>query len=112
MTRTSLIATTAITALFTVGCGMSTPTSPSVATSAAPSALTSSSASVSSFTTAQVSCTIDMGDTDRPLPALHELAAWINASLAESSLSCGQVRSLAAKLQQEVAALDQSAQNF
>ena len=33
-------------------------------------------------------------------------------ALSTSSLSCGQVRSLAAKLQQEVAALDQEPQNF
>jgi hypothetical protein len=107
-----LLATAAATALFSVACGMSTPTSPSVSTSAASNALASSSGSVSSLAPAQVSCTIDIGDTNRPLPALHELADWINASLASSSLSCGQVRSLAAKLQQEVAALDQPEQNF
>jgi hypothetical protein len=59
-----------------------------------------------------VACTIDIGATTRPLPALHVLANWINRSLSASSLACGQVRSLAAKLQQEVAALDQESQNF
>ena len=111
MIRTRLIATAAIGALVSIGCGMSTPTSPSVATSAAPVAL-ASTGPASSLTTAQVSCTVDIGETNRPLPALHELAAWINLSLASSSLTCGEVRSLAAKLQQVVAALDQSDQNF
>lgn len=59
-----------------------------------------------------MSCTVDIGATTRPLPALHVLANWINASLSASSVSCGQVRSLAAKLQREVAALDQEPQNF
>jgi hypothetical protein len=59
-----------------------------------------------------VSCTIDIGATTRPLPALHVLANWINASLSASSLACGQVRSLASKLQQEVAALDQEPQKL
>lgn len=108
-TRRVLIA--AITALSGIGCGMSTPTSPSMATSAAPTAL-ASTGSASPLTTATVSCTIDIGETDRPLPALHELAAWINASLASSTLTCGQVNSLATKLQREVAALDQQEQNF
>src|SRR5262249_5624482 len=57
------------------------------------------------------SCTIDIGTTHRPLPALHELANWINASLSASSLTCGQVRSLAAKLQQEVDKLDHQPQD-
>jgi hypothetical protein len=58
-----------------------------------------------------VSCTIGIVTTTRPLPALHELANWINSSLSASSLTCGQVRSLAAKLQEEVAKLDQQPQN-
>jgi hypothetical protein len=92
---------------------MSAPTAPTQSTTVFASQLPSTEASTgSSFTVAAVSCTVDIGDTNRPLPALHELAAWINASLATSSLSCGQVRSLAAKLQQEVAALDQETQNF
>ena len=107
MTRTGwfLIAT----ALSSVACGTSTPTAPSL--NAPPYALADSSAAGTLSTTA-VSCTIDIGATTRPLPALHVLANWINASLSTSSLACGQVRSLAAKLQQEVAALDQESQNF
>ena len=63
-------------------------------------------------TKAAASCAIEIGATTRPLPALHELANWINSSFSASSLTCGQVRSLAAKLQQEVAQLDQQPQNF
>ena len=112
MIRTERIVISALTALLSIGCGMSSPTSPTVATSATPNAFASSSESATSLALAKVSCTIDIGDTNRPLPALHELAAWINASLDSSTLTCGEVRSLAAKLQQEVAALDQPEQNF
>ena len=70
------------------------------------------SSAQATLSTTAVSCTVDIGATTRPLPALHVLANWINASLSASSLSCGQVRSLATKLQQEVAALDQESQNF
>jgi hypothetical protein len=59
-------------------------------------------------------CTVDFGSTERPLPALHELAAWLNASVAaaSSSVTCGQVRSLDAKLETTVSALDENPQNF
>jgi hypothetical protein len=103
-------------ALPLIACGASAPTAPSLnaATSAAPFAsdTLSTAETTPTLSTAAVSCTVDIGTTTRPLPALHVLANWINASLATSSLSCGQVRSLAAKLEHEVAALDQDPQNF
>jgi hypothetical protein len=103
----------AATALSTIGCGMSAPTAPSPSESGGTSLFDSvASSAPGTFSTAAVSCTVDIGATTRPLPALHILANWINASLSQSSLACGQVRSLAAKLQQEVAALDQQSQNF
>ena len=110
----------AIIALSGIACGMSTPTAPSLNTSASRSTLAADVLTVPSdalsapttLSTTAVSCTVDIGTTTRPLPALHVLANWINASLSASSLSCGQVRSLAAKLQHEVAALDQEPQNF
>jgi hypothetical protein len=111
MTRTRLFAITIATALSAIGCGMSAPTAPSSAVSTSLFGSPDSSAP-GTFSTAAVSCTVDIGATTRPLPALHVLANWINASLSASSLSCGQVRSLASKLQQEVAALDQEPQNF
>lgn len=112
MSRTRLFVI-AIVALWSIGCGNSTPTAPSLTTSASASALAAGGLSATAtLSTMAVSCTVDIGETTRPLPALHVLANWINASLSESSLACGQVRSLAAKLQQEVAALDQEPQNF
>ena len=107
----SLVLTVAVS-LAAAACGSSTPTAPSLSTTTTASGLTSDSSTSPTLSTNAVSCTIDIGDTSRPLPALHVLAAWINASLSSSSLSCGQVRSLAAKLQQEVAALDQEPQKL
>jgi len=112
MNRTGIFVI-AIVALLSIGCGNSTPTAPSLSTSATASTLAADAPSAAAtLSTMAVSCTIDIGATTRPLPALHALANWINASLSQSSLACGQVRSLAAKLQQEVTALDQESQNF
>jgi len=112
MNRTGIFVI-AIVALLSIGCGNSTPTAPSLSTSATASTLAADAPyAAATLSTMAVSCTIDIGATTRPLPALHVLANWINASLSQSSLACGQVRSLAAKLQQEVTALDQESQNF
>lgn len=113
MSRTGLFVIAATVALWSIGCGNSTPTAPSLSTAASASTFaTDAPSATASLSTMAVDCTIDIGATTRPLPALHVLANWINASLSESNLACGQVRSLAAKLQQEVAALDQQSQNF
>lgn len=113
MSRTGLFVIAATAALWSSGCGNSTPAAPSLSPSASASALAAGGPSATAtLSTTAVSCTVDIGETTRPLPALHVLANWINASLSDSSLACGQVRSLAAKLQQEVAALDQEPQNF
>ena len=102
----------AATMLSSIACS-TTPTAPSQNPTVNRSTPTSDAGvSVGSVTMTAVSCTIDIGTTTRPLPALHVLTNWINASLSASSLTCGQVRSLAAKLQQEVAKLDQQPQNF
>src|ERR1043166_7129663 len=94
---------------WTSACSMSSPTAPSLSTTVGTSGFASDAATASGrLSTSAVTCTIDIGTTTRPLPALHVLANWINASISTSSLACGQVRSLAAKLQQEVAALDRS----
>jgi hypothetical protein len=98
--------------VFSVACGMSAPTAPTMTTTVAGAGLTSTAPSSAGFSVAAVSCTVDIGSTTRPLPALHLLANWINLSLSSSTLTCGEVRSLAAKLQQIVAALDQESQNF
>jgi hypothetical protein len=113
MTRTRRFAIATAIALSSSACSSSMPTAPSLGTAATgTSTLASEALSAPTFSTTAVSCTVDIGATTRPLPALHVLAAWINASLASSSLACGQVRSLDAKLQNEVKALDQDPQNF
>jgi hypothetical protein len=113
MTSTGRFIITIATALSMIGCGMSAPTAPSPSKAVSTTLFESlDSSAAGTLSTAAVSCTVDIGATTRPLPALHVLANWINASLSASSLACGQVRSLAAKLQQEVAALDQDPQNF
>jgi hypothetical protein len=111
MTRFGWIGIVTATVLSNIACS-TTPTAPSQS----PAVTRSTSASVvgpaaGTLTTVAGSCTIDIGTTTRPLPALHELANWINASLSASSLTCGQVNSLAAKLQQEVAKLDHPPQD-
>ncbi len=112
MTRFGWIGIAAATMLSSIACS-TTPTTPSQIPMVSRSTpLSDVGAAVGGLAATAVSCTIDIGTTTRPLPALHELAAWINSSLSESSLTCGQVRSLAAKLQQEVAQLDQQPQNF
>ena len=109
-TRTLLLATAAA---IVSACSMSTPTAPSLSTTVSTSAFASDAATAAgTLSTSAVSCTIDIGTTTRPLPALHVLANWINASLSTSTLACGQVRSLGTKLQQEVAALDQEPQHL
>ena len=113
MTRSGWIVIAAVTMLSNIACS-TTPTAPSQNPAISRSTPASDAVvAVGAVTmTAAGSCTIDIGTTTRPLPALHELANWINSSLSASSLTCGQVRSLAAKLQQEVAQLDQQPQNF
>ena len=112
MTRIRSIGIAMVAMLLCVACSAPLPTAPTRTTALA-SASPSSTASASvALSIAQVDCTVDIGETNRPLPALHVLAGWINASLAASSLTCGQVRSPAAQLQQIVAALDQESQNF
>jgi hypothetical protein len=87
------------------------PTAPNISPAA-----TSSVAGSSAFGALKAgdACTVDFGSTQRPLPALHELEAWLNMSFAaaSSTLTCGQVRSLDAKLETTVKALDQNPQNF
>ena len=103
----------AAAALFSAACGASNPIAPSALGGVDTAASVSASGSAVAGTLAsQVNCTIEIGETVRPLPAVHILAAWITASASSSSLTCGQIRSLGAKVQQLVPALDQPTQNF
>jgi len=100
--RTRWIAATGIAMLFAVACDRTEPT--------APSALTATP----SLSKIGASCAIDIGTTESPLPALHELEAWINASIdaSGSSVNCGQTRSLDAKMETIAKSLDQTPRNF
>ena len=60
------------------------------------------------------SCTVDIGTTVHLLPSLHELEAWLNGSIEApgSSLNCGRIRSLDAKMEALTKALDRTPPNF
>jgi hypothetical protein len=64
-------------------------------------------------TPATVSCTVDIGSTQHSLPLIHLIQAWLNISIhnAASSLNCGQVESLNAKLNVVAEKVDQDAPN-
>jgi len=72
------------------------------------------SQSFARVTAAAASCKVDIGATVHPLPALHLLQAWLNISIqnAASSLNCGQVQSLQAKMSVVAEKLDQDPPNF
>ena|SRR5690349_22130687 len=99
-TRTFVIG--GLAALVTMGCDRAQPTAPSV--SAPQLALSKSGAS----------CTIDIGATVNPLPALHILGDLLEAAATTggSSVDCGQIRSLDAKMEGIAKALDQTPPNF
>ena len=94
-------------------------------TGAAPTAPTSSATTFSSIpstfsaetqarvTPAPVSCTVDIGSTVHSLPLIHLIQAWLNISIhnAASSLNCGQVESLSAKLHVVAEKVDQDPPN-
>jgi len=103
MIRTRSIATAALTVFFTAACERAEPTAPL--------------ASQAALSMAKVgeSCSIDIGETqNRPLPALHELEGWLDDAVdaAASTVNCGQIRSLDAKMEALAKALDQNPPNF
>lgn|SRR5262245_34245214 len=112
MTETRFIVLAGIAALFATACdkpSQPSPTAPSVSVEK-PAAATAAAR----VGEASVSCTVDIGPTAHPLPALHLLVAWLNISIqnSASSLNCGQVRSLDAKLENVTEKLDQNPPNF
>jgi hypothetical protein len=62
---------------------------------------------------ATLGCTVDVGSTVHSLPLIHLIQAWLNISInnAASSLNCGQVESLNAKLNVVAEKVDQDAPN-
>jgi len=108
MIRPKWIVMTGLAAALASGCDKAAP-----AGQMSPTAPDGSAASAS-VTPSAVSCTVNVGTTVNPLPALHLLQAWLNISIqnAGSSLNCGQVRSLDAKLETVTGKLDETPPNF
>lgn len=105
MTETRFIVLAGVATLFVTAC----------ASQPSPTAPTTSGAKPSATSTqASVSCTVDVGPTTHPLPALHLLQNWLNISIHNngSSLNCGQVNSLDAKLEVVATKLDQDPPAF
>ena len=96
MSRTRLIALSGALGLLTAACNGREPTAPE--------------ASLATVSLAKVgaSCAVDVGPTERPLFALHELETWLNDAIdaSGSTVNCGQVRSLDAKLEAVTQALN------
>ncbi len=98
--RTKLLALSSAIVLFAAACDGATPVEPA--------------ASVAGLSLKKVgaACAVDVGETTAPLPAVHDLATWINDALATSSLNCGQVRSIDAKMEALAKALDRTPPDF
>jgi hypothetical protein len=103
VTRTRLISLTGTLALLAAACDGVEPTAPSAAAAARVS-----------LARIGASCTIDVGATLNPLIAVHELEGWLGDAIdaGGSDVTCGQVRSLDAKLETLAKSLDRTPPNF
>ena len=100
----------ALAATLAAGCGSQAPAAPDAI--GAPGTAASETPSQTAKNVG-ASCSVDVGATQNPLPALHDLEGWLNdAIVATASLNCGQVRSLDATLEGVTKALDQTGPNF
>jgi hypothetical protein len=106
--------------VFAVACAGTSPIGPaSSVTTSASSATTSSPSQIgrgivpTEAAPAIVSCTVDIGSTVHSLPLIQLIEAWLNISInnAASSLNCGQVESLNAKLNVVAEKVDQEVPN-
>jgi hypothetical protein len=98
--------------VFAAACTGAAPTAPtSSATTSSSIPSTFSAETQARVTPATVSCTVDIGSTVHPL--IHLIRAWLNISIhnAASSLNCGQVESLNAKLNVVAEKVDQDPPN-
>jgi hypothetical protein len=109
--------------VFAAACTGAAPTAPTFS-AATSSATTPSSSQIrsgvvataiggSEVAPATVSCTVDIGSTVHSLPLIQLIQAWLNISInnAASSLNCGQVESLNAKLDVIAEKVDQDVPN-
>ena len=103
MKRTRLIGLAGVLG-FAAACDplTSAPTAPATAVPAA------------SFAKVGASCAVDVGPTEYPLIALHDLERWLGDAIdaTGSSVNCGEVRSLDAKMEALAKALDRTPPNF
>ena len=103
MKRTRLTGFVGALSLTVAACdsSMHTPTSPTTTP-------------VASFARIGASCAVDVGPTKNPLPAFHELEGWLGDAIdaTGSSVNCGEVRSLDAKMEALAKALDRTPPNF
>ena len=95
--------------VFAAACAGAAPTAPT--SSSIP--ITFSAETQAGVTPATVSCTVDIGSTLHSLPLIHLIQAWLNISIhnTASSLNCGQVESLNAKLNVVAEKVDQDPPN-
>ena len=87
--------------VFVAACTDAAPTAPtSSATTSSSIPSTFSAETQARVAPATVSCTVDIGGTVHSLPLIQLIQAWLNISInnAASSLNCGQVEALNAKL--------------
>ena len=105
MMETRLVAMTVAAALCVTACGKTTPTAPSG---------TNTAALVPREKNVGESCSVDVGPTQYPLPAVHGMEGFLNTSLEDpgSSVNCGEVRSLDTMLEGVANALDQESPNY
>ncbi len=100
--------------VFAAACSGAAPTAPtSSATTPSSIASTFSSETQARVPPATVSCTVDVGSTVHSLPLIQLIQEWLNISInnAASSLNCGQVESLNAKLNVVAEKVDQDVPN-
>jgi len=98
--RTRLLTLAGAIVLLAAACDTATPVEPSAAAAAL------------SLKKVGAECAVDVGATVHPLPAVHDLAQWIDDALATSTLNCGQVRSIDAKMEALAKALDRTPPDF
>ena len=106
MTLKARMVATGVIAVFAVACERSAPTGPMMS---AEDASFAKSAGQSNVT-----CTVEVGSTQHQLNAVHELGNLLNMAISNknSSVNCGGVRSLEAKLQAVAKALDVQPPNY
>ena len=100
--------------VFAAACTGAAPTAPtSSATTSSSIPSTFSAETHARVTPATVSCPVDIGSTVHSLPLIQLIQAWLNLSInnAASSLNCGQVESLNAKLNVVAEKVDQDVPN-